>query len=137
MGWGPAFVALVTGSPGDFMQPVLGKHQPQDFSPLDLSALLCKWRGLSKTFLLSLPTSCSFLSVMQAGCPIPAWLLKKSIQMIDSCSSSWLAHLGENKAASCVFTWASKWDSVPLSGGHGSGPGQKPLPGLRSQDHAG
>lgn len=47
---------------------------------------------------------------------------------MDACSSIWPAQLGENRAMSCVFMWVSKWDRVPLSGGHGSGPGQKPLP---------
>lgn len=50
--------------------------------------------------------------------------LEKVLQIIDSSNSIWSAHLGKNKAASCVFTWASKWDRVHLSRGHGLGPEQ-------------
>lgn len=50
--------------------------------------------------------------------------LVKSLQIIDSSNCIWCGHFGKNKAASCVFMWASKSDRVPLSGGHGLRPGQ-------------
>lgn len=118
---------------------------------MDVYALLCKLTGLSKTIptvpVNSNPGLLKGSCVMSAQAPWPCNLsrhicflslliykrgrlsatcsaLEKALQIIDSSNSIWPARLDKNKAPSCVFTWASKWDSVPLSGGHGLGPGQ-------------
>lgn len=111
------------------------------FSFLDLSTLLYKSSGLKRPFLLSLPTSCTSAFIGQAKLSHSCSALAKGLQMTDGRNSIWLVHSGENEAASCVFMWACKWDSVSLSGGRGSGPGQNhfqsQVPGSRTMIYLG
>lgn len=115
-------MAFVTGSSDDFVQTALGKYWQQDFPPWTSVPCSINQEGCQKT-IPTVPSNFLFLFIeRQAG-----WLYLLSSwkgQMTDSCCSIWFAHLGENKAASWVFTRVSKWDKAPLSGGHGSGPGQ-------------